>query len=144
MPHLQKTFYLKIFYQDHADPSNIETRLLKDTLVFCFAVHGTMMILIEITCYFILYHHIYSHDVNIAALVLDSSVIRKRHQVNAVSLTGLFAGWLMEVWYVVFVGIIAILFKNDSLYEMSTFCKVYAYYLVPIVQVSTSALLRRP
>ena len=102
------------------------------------------MIMIEITCYFILYHHIYSHDVNIAALVLDSSVIRKRHQVNAVSLTGLFAGWLMEVWYVVFVGIIAILFKNDSLYEMSTFCKVYAYYLVPIVQVSTSALLRRP
>ena len=56
---------------------------------------------------------------------------------NAVSLTGLFASWLMEVWYVVFVGILAIILKNDFLYEMSAFVKVYVYYLIPLVQVST-------
>ena len=130
-------------FQDLVNQDNIQQSTLKDSIKFWFSVHGTVLSIVEITCYLILYHHIYSHNVDIASKLLDASVIKKRNQQNAVSLTGLFAGWLMEVWYIVLVGIFSTIFENNWIYEMSAFFKVYVYYLIPLVQIHTSAPLRK-
>ena len=115
-----------------------ETSGRKDTLIFWFSVHGSILTVIEISCYLILYHHIYIHNKTTAEKkLLDSSIIRKRNQDNTVSLTGLFLTFLMEVWYIVLVGILSIVFQNDCIYAASAF--VMAYERVFVDSVSASA-----
>ena len=102
-------------------------------------MHGSILTVIEISCYLILYHHIYIHNKTTAEKkLLDSSIIRKRNQDNTVSLTGLFLTFLMEVWYIVLVGILSIVFQNDWIYAASS-AFVMAYERVFVDSVSASA-----
>jgi hypothetical protein len=53
--------------------------------------------LAEITCYTKLYIFIYQKDNGRIKDIVKSSVINKRNKTNAISLSGQFAGWLMEI-----------------------------------------------
>ncbi len=70
--------------------------------------------------------------------------ITSRNRVNAISLTGLFATWLMEVAYVIFGGfLLFIISDNNLIREIVTCLKLYDYFLIPFVQVYTSAPIKR-
>jgi hypothetical protein len=49
-------------------------------------------------CYIIFFHYVTYHNNNIAINVLKPSVIKQRNNTNAISMLGLFASWLMEIW----------------------------------------------
>ncbi len=95
---------------------------------------------VEVSSYIILFHHIWKHDNNLAADVLDQNIIKKRNRVNALSVFGLFVTWVIEVLYVVFIGILSfIVIDHDFVREVVGFCRIYDYFLIPFVQIHTSA-----
>jgi hypothetical protein len=99
--------------------------------------------IIEISSYFILFHYIVQHDNKTAIGVLHQSVIKKRNRVNAINLTGLVMGWLMEVWYIILVGIFSLFIESKVLREISLVLKQFEFYLFPLVQVHTSDPLKK-
>ena len=57
---------------------------------------------------------------------------------------GLFLGWLMELFYIIFVGFLSLAIKdNDFIRELSGSLKMFEFYLVPLVQCKTSAAFVR-
>jgi hypothetical protein len=98
---------------------------------------------VEISSYVILFYFIAKHDNKTAIGVLHQSVIKKRNRVNAISLTGLVTGWLMEVWYIFLVGFLSLVMDRNVLREVSAVLKYYEFYLIPLVQVHTSDPLKK-
>ena len=74
--------------------------------------------------------------------VLAPSVIQQRNKTNAVSLTGQFLGWVMEIWYLILVGLLSAFFNMDSVREISSLVKDLEFVLIPFVEISTSAPIR--
>ena len=68
---------------------------------------------------------------------------RMRQRVNAISLTGLVATWLMEVWYILFVGFFSIFFRMNFVREVWSIIKYYEFYFIPLVQIHTSPPIKR-
>jgi hypothetical protein len=99
--------------------------------------------IVEISSYFILVHYIVQHDNKTAIGVLHESVIKKRNRVNAINLTGLVMGWLMEIWYIILVGILSLVVDSKVLREVSAVLKHFEFYLVPLIQVHTSDPLKK-
>ena len=78
------------------------------------AIFGIFVTLIEASCFVSLFHHLYNHNKNIASNVLSPSVVQQRNRVNAITMAGQLAGWTMEVWYLVVVGLLAIPYNADQ------------------------------
>jgi len=49
----------------------------------------------------------------------------------------------MEIWYIVFVGFVSIVFNVEGVYGMSSLVKTYEYFLIPLVQVHSSVPIRK-
>jgi hypothetical protein len=98
---------------------------------------------VEISSYIILFCYISQHDNNIAKNVLKPSVIKSRNRANAVNLTGLVLGWLMEVWYIFLVGVLSFIMDQNAFREVSALLKYYEFYLILLVQIHTSPALKK-
>ena len=126
------------------DPAYVSSRSLKSGLLLIFSIIGACLTTLEILSYLILFHHVWIHDNKTANFVLDQNVIKMRNRVNAISLTGLFATWMMEVCYVLFGGFLLLLLDdNNFIREVDTFVKLFDYYFIPLVQIYTSAPMKR-
>ena len=117
---------------------------MRRAIVILYAIVGFSYTMVEIISYIFLYYYITFHNkIAIANGVVDASVVRMRNRANAISLTGLFAGWLMEVWYIVFVGFLSVTLNSNLVREVSTVLKYYEFYLIPLVQIHSSPPIKR-
>ena len=127
---------MSTFFQSPVAPTRMAP--WKKATVVTFAMTGFISNLVEIICYVDLFRYIYNHN-KMAIGLLDMSTIKRRNQVNAVSLIGLFGGWLLEVWYILFVIILFLLFEASWVHEMVAIVKYYEFYFIPLIQIQTSA-----
>lgn len=104
---------------------------------------GSLMICIELICYIIIFHHLKVHNNEMMSGILDKNVIKKRNFVNAISLTGLFVCWLLELFHLVFAGFVSLFIGNQWNREVSTFLRQLEFVLVPLIQIGTSPPIKR-
>ena len=106
---------------------------------------GIGLTTIEITSYIVLYYHISCHNNNkTIQQILDKNTIKNRNRTNAISLTGMFLSWAWEVWYLLLVGIISLVINDANWFrELATLIKCYEFYFIPLVQIYTSAPIKR-
>jgi hypothetical protein len=83
----------------------------------CFCVFVT---LIEASSFVALFYFLRNHNNNIAADILSPTVIHQQNRVNAITMAGQLAGWIMEVWYLVVVGLLAIPYNANEVKQHST------------------------
>ena len=112
------------------------------TIFFCL---GICLTAIEITSYIVLYSYISCHNNNKSIQqILDQKTLKNRNHSNAISLTGLFISWAWEVWYILLVSIISLLINDANWFrELATLIKCYEFYFIPLVQIYTSAPIKR-
>lgn len=103
---------------------------------------GVTLTLLEIFSYIILFHHISCHNKFVASNVLTPAVIQQRNAANAIGLVGQFAAWVMEVWYLILIGLLSAFYDMDSVREYSSLLKDLEFALIPLVEVWTSAPIR--
>ena len=77
-----------------------------------------------------------------AATVVKPSIIKQRNKSNAVSMVGQLLGWLMEIWYIVLIGLLSAFFNLESLREFASLLKDLEFALIPVVEVYTSTPIR--
>jgi hypothetical protein len=53
-------------------------------------------------------------------------------------MVGQLASWVLEVWYILAVGILSIKFNMNMLREMTFLMKTFEFSLIPFVQILTS------
>jgi len=123
------------------DPSSILSS--RKEIMIIIAVLGIILTVMEMCCYIIFFHHLTNHNKNIAAPILNPSVIKRRNEANAVSMLGLFACWLLDVWYMVLAGILATEFEMDLVKEVSATFKDFDFVWIPLLQIMTSSLMRK-
>ena len=97
----------------------------------------------EITCYIILYTFINKHNNRLGAQVLKPSVVNRRNKINAISLTGQLAAWIMVTWYIVTIGFLNIFFNFELLREVVPFIKDLEFVLIPFVQIYSSDPIKK-
>ena len=110
----------------------------KKMVITAIAGAGLMFTIQEILSYTILFHHISYHNNIIAANGLSATVIKQRNRTNAISFVGQFLGWVMEVWYVILVGLLSAVYNMESVREISSLLKDLEFVLIPLVEVYTS------
>ena len=128
--------------QDQADPNYNRHKTFLKMIFLLYAIIGFIFNMVEICSYIILYHFVTSQNNNVER-ILDPSVIRIRNRANAISLTGLFAGWLMEFWYVILLGFLSPIFDSNILREVSTVLKYFEFFFIPLVQINSSPPIKR-
>ena len=68
--------------------------------------------------------------------------MRKKN--NAVSITGLFATWVMEITYLGFASFVSFMVREQEFMRDVVGCiKYFDYYFIPLVQIYTSPPIRR-
>ena len=81
----------------------------------------------------------YNHDNKVADAIVSKATLKSRNKTNAISMVGQIVSWVMEIWYIVLVGLLSTLFQVELLREVSVLIKTTEYFLIPMVQVLTSA-----
>jgi hypothetical protein len=76
------------------------------------ASFGIFVTMVEASCFVALFYHLHNH--NKTAAVVSPTVIQQWNRVNAITMAGQLAGWTMEVWYLVVVGLLAIPYSADQ------------------------------
>ncbi len=136
--------YPLLQFQDHLDGYQDIIVEWKNSILFFFSLLGAVLTLIEIMSYLILYHHLWNHNNKIVVGVVDANVIKMRNRANAISITGLFAGWIMEIWYLVLAGFLLFIVKdNTSIRQVISCVRMYEFFLIPLVQVYTSPPMKK-
>lgn len=116
----------------------MNARFFQDIATLIFSIVGITLTIIEVTCYIILFRYLWHHD-NKMAKYLDTKVIKSRNRANAVSLTGLFATWALELVYIIFGGLLSIVIKDSNLLrEVVSSLIPFEYYFIPLIQIYTS------
>jgi hypothetical protein len=108
-----------------------------------FSTFGFLLICIELFCYIILFRHLMVHNNEVMSEILDKNTIKKRNLTNAISLTGLFACWLLELFHLVFAGFLSLFIGNQWNREVSTFLRYFEFVLIPLIQIHTSPPIKR-
>ena len=111
---------------------------MKRYLIPVLSAMGGSLTLVEVSSYIFFFHHISHHNNNVAINILKPSVIKCCNRVNAISMVGQLASWVLEVWYILVVGLLSIKFNMNMLREMSFLVKNFEFSLVPFVQILTS------
>jgi hypothetical protein len=99
--------------------------------------------LTELCCYLAFFQHVLYHNNSIAVGVVAPSVLKNRNKTNAITMAGQAASWIMEIWYIVIVGVLSTIVQVDILREISVVVKALEFCLIPFVQIYTSAPIRR-
>jgi hypothetical protein len=97
---------------------------------------------LELSCYAILFSHIFHHNNNIAILILNPDVIKVRNTKNAISLIGQLATWILEASYALLGLYFASLGLNITGRELASFIKLSEFTLIPLVQILCSSPLK--
>ena len=58
-------------------------------------------------------------------------------------MVGQLASWIMEVWYLVLVGVLSTNFDMDFLREVAPLLKHLEFFLIPLVQIYTSPPIKK-
>lgn len=111
--------------------------------IMFYTIFGSLLTSIEFCSYLILFYHIHNHNNNIINGILDQKVIQSRNRANAMSLTGLFMCWMLEVWYIILVGFLSFILGNKSNRGISAFLRYYEFLLIPLIHVHTSEPVKR-
>ncbi len=114
----------------------------KDALRYVSFIGG-LVTLVELVCYAAFFEYVFRHDNYLAIGIVPASVIQHRNKTNAVSMFGQVLSWFMEVWYILLVGILSTFVKMEFLRGVFVLIKCSEYCLVPMVQILTSAPIRR-
>ena len=105
---------------------------------------GVVLVLAEMLSYFTLFYHIWVHDNKLASKILDKKVIAKRNRTNAINLLGLFSTWLFDIAYIICVGLLFFVVTDQNhVRDYVGVFKSYEYLLIPLIQIKTSASLKR-
>ena len=121
---------------------NQGTSNFKKLNIVMFAVVGVALNVVEILSYAVLFCHIGRHN-EAAADILDATTVKNRRRVNAVSLVGLFAGWVMEFWYLALLALLFLVLESNWILQLSAILKLFEFYFIPLVQLNSSAPLKR-
>ena len=115
----------------------------KDAIFYLSSV-GALFPTIELACYIAFFHHTIRHDNTVAIIVIQPEVLKLRNKRNAISMIGLLASWLMELWYIIIVGLLTAIIK-DPVYvrDVSTLIKMLEFVLLPLVQILSSEPIKR-
>ena len=119
------------------------TMKVKKKSIAIIAGIGTIFTMLELTSYIIFFQYITKHNKNVASTILQPSVIKQRNQANAISMVGQIVAWVLEIWYTIFMGFLPIYFKLETVREASALLKNIEYVLIPMVEVYTSAPIRK-
>lgn len=101
-----------------------------------------ILILIEATCYVLLFLHIYHHDNQVVISVLKPDVIKQRNKKNAISFAGQLCTWILEALYTTLLTYFVGWKNNATIRETASFVKLSEFTLVPLVQILCSPPLR--
>jgi hypothetical protein len=135
---------LCVILQYLADPKYENEKSIKKTILLYFTILGFAHQVIEIASYAILFHYIASHNNNNAMnQILKQSDIKARNRSNAISLLVLITGWMMEISYLIAVGVLSFVMDRNTVREISSILKYYEFYLIPLVQIYTSTPLKQ-
>jgi hypothetical protein len=93
-------------------------------------------------CYIVIFTEIYRHNNTIAILILDSKLIRKRNQQNAITFAGQFATWLLHSFYILVTAIFINISKTGYSREVIAVLKTSEFLLVPLIHIYTSPPLK--
>jgi hypothetical protein len=119
-----------------------ERLLMKTPIIIFVSLIGGILAFVEFVCYVIFFGHVYLHDNQIAAAVISQSVLKLRNRSNAASMLSRFLTWILRIWYVALAGVLSILFKIENLKEMSALVKLSDLFLVPLLQIVTTASIK--
>ena len=99
--------------------------------------------LIEMVCYVVFFTVIIHHDNTLANGVVKPGEIKQRNRVNAFTMFGQVVTWAMELSYVLVLLIFAGKRKSSNSRELPALLKLAEFTVIPIVQILTSAPLRK-
>ena len=99
---------------------------------------GLFFTAVEVSCYIILYYCIKDHNKTMSRIILTPPVAHKRDRVNAIGLSGQLAVWLMEIWYIILIGLLHPLINFELFREVAPFIKCLEFGMIPLVQIHTS------
>ena len=99
--------------------------------------------MVEMVCYAIFFTVIFLHDNTLAKAVLKPGEIKQRNQVNAFTMFGQMVTWLLEVSYVLMLLYFAVFSASNTRRELPALLKLAEFTVIPIVQILTSAPLRK-
>ena len=113
-------------------------------IIFYLSSVGAFFPTVELACYIAFFHHTIHHDNTVAIIVIQPEVLKLRNKRNAISMVGLLASWLMELWYIIIVGLLTAMIK-DPVYvrDVATLIKMFEFVLLPMVQIFTSEPIKR-
>jgi hypothetical protein len=57
-------------------------------------------------------------------------------------MVGQFAGWVMEIWYVLLIGLLSGFYNMEKMREFSSLVKDLEFVLIPLVEIYTSLPIR--
>ena len=103
---------------------------------------GILYLSIEFYCYFLIFYSVFKHDNTEAIKILKPSVIRQRNQANVISLVGQVLGFVIKLWYMVAIGVLAIPFNAIRVREVSGILKTFDFVAIPLVMILSTSTLR--
>jgi len=107
------------------------------------SLYGGLYLSIELYCYSVIFYTIFKHDNTEAIKILNPSVIRQRNQANAICLTGQVLGFVIKLWYMVAIGVLAIGFNAIRVREISGILKSIDFVAIPLVMILSTSTLRK-
>ena len=76
-------------------------------------------------------------------MIVKKEVVRQRNQNTAISMVGLFATWVLEMAYNIWLALFVWLGYSQQLRELLTIIKMAEFVIMPIIEVLTSPPLRK-
>ena len=130
------------FLQEHHGENYFSEQFRKAILIGISSI-GVTFNVIEMFCYAIFFHYVTYHNNFVASAILQQSVIKQRNNTNAISMLGLFISWVMEMWYILIVGLLSTKFEVGYLREVAATLKDFDFILIPFFQIITSVPMRK-
>ena len=122
--------------------SEIAPKIVKTTVLLLIAAIAFLLNIAELGCYITIFSYLSYINKKNASSVLKPSIIRDRNRSNAISLTGQAIGWVMEVWYIILVGVFSTIYKFELTRELSPIIKLFEFALIPLVEIYTTPPLK--
>ena len=76
-------------------------------------------------------------------MIVKKEVVRQRNQNTAISMVGLFATWVLEMAYNIWLALFVWLGYSQQLRELLTIVKMAEFVIMPIIEILTSPPLRK-
>lgn len=112
-------------------------------IVMSISLTGIFFFVVELFCYIFIFAYLTSHNKNVAAEIVNPSVIKLRNKTNAISLIGLFASWVLQTSDLLIVGVLSTKFELEWLREVTALLKGSDFLWIPMIQILTTPPIRK-